>query len=215
MRAITSFGPNGYKVYGKAMLEGWVEHSNIPLIAYVEEDADYPDGVEIRSLWDVPNVSAFLKMTNPAVNYMFDVNRFSRKSFVQIQALREFGEPVFWFDADISINGPFPDLKEFIDGTFIAYMGRGNFYPCTSFVGFNVHPKRQQFADDYEAIYLTGDIYNLPEWHDAFVFNYIRTSGRYPSRDIARDTGAKGSANVFDFIFQNAHHKKGNRKFEE
>jgi len=93
-------------------------------------------------------------------------------------------------------------------------MGRENFYPCASYIGFNVHPDRARFADDYEAIYLTGDIYNLPEWHDAFVFDHIRKTGKYPSRDVAVDTGAKGSANVFDMVFKGSHHKKGNRKYE-
>lgn len=215
MRAVTTFGPEGYTLYAKQMLQDWVEHCDIPLIAYVEEMDDYPDGVEIRRLEDVPNVLPFLRTTNQAVNYRFDVFKFCRKSFVQIQALREFDEPVFWFDADITIQSPFKGLGKLIDGVFIAYMGRRKFYPCTSFIGFNVHPHRARFADEYEAIYLTGDIYNLPEWHDAYVFDYVRRTSGVSSRNIAQDTGAAGSSNVFDFVFPNAHHKKGNRKVEE
>ena len=211
MRAITSFGPEGYKVYGKQMLEDWVKFSKISLIAYVEEEGDYP--VESRLLWDVPNVKAYVQNTAPTENYRYDVHKFCRKSFVQIQALKEFNEPVFWFDADIVLNGPLPDMMPFIDGTFIAYMGRKNHYPCTSFIGFNVHEDRQKFVDAYEAIYMTGSIYDIPEWHDAYVFDWVRQKTKVASQDVAKDTGASGSANVFDLVFPMGHHKKGPRKY--
>lgn len=211
MRAITSFGPEGYKVYAKRMLEDWVKYSSVPLIAYVEEEGNYP--VESRLLWDVPNVKAYVQNTSPSENYRYDVHKFCRKSFVQIQALREFNEPVFWFDADIVLNGKLPNLAPFIENTFIAYMGRKNFYPCSSFVGFNVHEDRSKFVDAYEAIYLTGSIYDIPEWHDAYVFDYVRKKTKVASRDIAKDTGAAGSSNVFDLVFPMGHHKKGLRKY--
>ena len=203
MRVITSFGPEGYREYGKKFLETYLEFCDLPLTVYVEEDGLYPAGPEYRDFWSIPN-SFFVGSVEPSKSWMHDVNKFCRKSFVQIDALRTFFEPVIWLDADIEFHAP----ASFPEPTGIQYMGRKDFHPCTSFVGFGM-TDRAKFTDAYEDVYLSGGVFDLPEWHDAYVFDHIRKKTKVHSVDIAKAVGASGTQNVFDMVFPFAHHKKG------
>lgn len=203
MRVITSFGPEGYQQYGKRFLETYLEFCDLPLTVYVESDADYPVGPEYRDYWSIPN-ARFCDMAEPSASYLHNINKFSRKSFAQIDALNTFVEPVLWLDADIEFTAP----ASFPEPNGILYMGRKGFHPCTSFVGFGLKD-RYRFVAAYEDIYLSGNVFDLPEWHDAYVFDHVRQKTKVHSVDIAKAVGASGADNVFDMVFPFAHHKKG------
>ena len=44
MKAVTSFSQDGYKLYGKKFLETYVEHHDVPIVVYHENEQ--PEGAE-------------------------------------------------------------------------------------------------------------------------------------------------------------------------
>ena len=92
-------------------------------------------------------------------------------------------------------------------------MGRSGGHSCSSLVGWNLTlPVWKEIFDKYWALYITGTVFALPEWHDAFVVEWLRKLLKVPSRDLAAGIETSPLSNVFDLVFSAAHHKKGQLK---
>jgi hypothetical protein len=85
--------------------------------------------------------------------------------------------------------------------TMLTYLGRerGNqaIYPECGFVGYNLnHPEVQNFINEWEQLYKTGDIFNLLEWHDSAVFWHLskkyKTEKHITVNDIGYNAGVSG-----------------------
>ena len=213
MRAMTSFGPDGYKKYGEKMLKSWLDHTDIPLTVYTEGKGKYPKGPEYRCLWDIPYVKEWVEHTEPVADFRFNIHVFVRKAFVQIQELKENHGNVMWIDADVVFREHFSarQFKEKMNGVYCAYLGRRDYHPCTSFIGFNCAlPENERFLREYEQIYMTGEVLKLPEWHDAYVFGHVLKLSEVSCRNLS--PWGKPMENVFNKVFSFAHHKKGDLK---
>jgi hypothetical protein len=224
-RAVTSFSKDGYELYGKRMLETFVEHHDMPIDVYVEgpSSIESTDQVAVRDLFKVEGCQEFLSQTNfPAMsgnvwgegkrNYRFDVNKFCRKSFAQIDAASRHGDWLYWIDADIEFSGAL-DFPTPSPSTFMCYLGRPEWHSCASFVGWNLqHPSSGEFWKRYWLIYLTGTVFCLPEWHDSYILDWLREQIGFEALNLAEGMDLKGPANVFDAVFKQGHHKKGNLK---
>lgn len=223
-RALTSFSPEGWDLYGRRMIETFCEHHpDIPIDVYIEGRGDFTgqDQVTCRDLFKVEGCKEFLANTNfPSMsghiwgeakrNYRFDVNKFCRKSFAQIDAASRHGDWLYWIDADIEFSGPI----DFPTGdAFMYYLGRPEWHSCASFVGWNLrHPMSGEFWKRYWLLYVTGTVFCLGEWHDSYILDWLRQEMELPAINMAEGLVLKGPANVFDAVFENAHHKKGNLK---
>jgi len=223
VRYVSSFGPAGYELYGKRFLETFTEHHSAPITVYVEDDAQYLTHPQItyRQLFDVPGCKEFLgALAFPAFrgqlwggkrNYRFDVYTFCRKSFAQCDAATEGGKWMAWIDADIEFSGTLPEPS---GNSFMHYLGRPQWHSCASYVAWNLkHPMAGEFFKRYWAVYVTGTVFALPEWHDSFVLDVLRENMKVPAVNLAEEIeGLDGPANVFDAVFPMGHHKKGNLK---
>lgn len=225
MKCVTSFGPEGFELYGKRFLETYVEHVRVPIDVYIETPSvafDHPL-VTYHNLLDVPGCHKFLKMVNfPAAqgmvwddgkrNYRYDCFRFSRKCFAQMDAVTRTDGYLFWIDADVEFFDTFTLPTGF---PFMAYLGRPEWHSCASFVGWDTrHPVSKQFFKIYRELHERGTIFCLPEWHDSFVLDWLREQTKCPALNLAEGLGLEGPANVFDAVFSSARHKKGNLKFD-
>lgn len=227
---VTSFHPDHYELYGRSFLESYTAHMNEYLVVYTEAidripTFDHPL-VEFRDLKSVNGMMETLKLTDfdaakgklwgeKPIDYRFNVNGFCRKSFAQIDAAFRHagngGEALYWLDADIEFNAPM--VLPSVSNTFMLYLGRRLNHSCTSFVAWNLtYSGWQDYFNRYWALYVTGTVFALPEWHDAFITDFLRTDLDVPATDLGASTGAQGSDNVFDMVFENCRHKKGNIK---
>jgi hypothetical protein len=118
-------------------------------------------------------------------NYRFDAIRFSFKIFSLCQALGVVSDELFcWIDADVRVLRPFgydaiklmfPEPQQ-----VASYLGRTNFpkpiaYSECGFLGFNgQNPKARSFLKHMLGVYMSGDVFTLPEWHDCMVFDAVR-----------------------------------------
>lgn len=210
---MTSFGPDGYKKYGEKFIKSYLDHTDIPLVVYVEKDDKYPKGPEYRNLWDIPYVREWVDNTEEVQDFRWNIHRFVRKAFVQIQELKENVGIICWLDADIVFRENFgpKQFKEKMGDAYCGYMGRENYHPCTSFIGFNCGlADNEVFLRAYETMYMTGGVLKLKEWHDAYVFGHVLKESGVSSKNLS--PWGKPVENVFDKVFPFAHHKKGNLK---
>jgi len=226
MRIITSFNEDGYELYGKTFLESYTDHHDKPIIVYYEgqqPDFSHPL-VSYKDLLKVEGLGEFLYGAKifPAFhgnlwaekkrNYRYDVYKFCRKSFAQIDAAATNDDWLFWIDADVEFTG---HLNFPYGPAFMYYLGRPGWHSCASFVGWNLkHELSGEFWKRYWMLYMTGTVFCLPEWHDSFILDWLRTQIGFESVNLAAGIQMDdGPENVFDKVFPMAHHKKGNLKY--
>jgi hypothetical protein len=141
-------------------------------------------------------------------NYRFDAIRFSFKIFSIIQAINLIttDEPFAWIDADIRCLQKFnsEDMKPFLpEGSeLMSYLGRDNHpYSECGFLGFNAqHPKCLEFLTRMKNIYTSGEIFSLTEWHDSWIWDYVRNE--YESQGI-NFKNISGAARTLEHPFIN------------
>lgn len=227
MKYVTSFSKKGYEQYGRRFLETYVQYMRHPIVVYVEDPCDFSHPlVSYRDLFGVPGCKDFLsrmlfnimhgKMWDGTYDYRYAVNRFCRKHFAAFDAAEtesaQGGDWLVWVDADVEMGAPLPDP---VDGPFMYYLGRPEWHSCSSYVAWDL---RKSCSADWwiniRNVYLSGTVFALPEWHDAFINDWVRNATQVAAVDLAAPYAAqlKGPANAFDYVFSGCHHKKGQLK---
>jgi len=225
--AVTSFGPAGYKLYGKACLESLLRHFPGKVIAYVEEAIPEKDAkLEVRDFYSIPGVSEYLSKLKKkpgtdgvgpdGYDYRFDAYKFCRKVFCQDHVFDE-DQYVYWFDGDCVVLKSFPEdfLKSLVVLPF-AYLGRNgkDAYTETGWLGFNTrHSDFPLFRSRYLSYFTSGRIFSqLKGWHDCIAFDFARQG--INGRNLSPD--GHGMGNVLPKTVLGAYmvHNKGDRKFK-
>jgi hypothetical protein len=188
---VTTWSPQGYEQYGRRFIETY--DSPYPLVVYVEDDKDI-EGVETRSLYDIPGCTEFLKAVEhyKPNHYRRDVNKFSRKVFAITDAARHFSGKMAFIGGDTVFYKPFePDfLDNILDGYYLAYLGRDGYHSETDFLAFNTeHKINDLFMKLFLMEYTTGAFQHLKYFCDSDVFDHLRLLLNAPANDlnISRD----------------------------
>ena len=228
---VTSMSAAGYEQYGKTFLERAGECLPGKLVVYTESGVPVePHGVEWRDLhetdgydWFQDGIARFQvahgRVSGAARNYRYDIAKFCRKSFAQIDAASVEKGELWWIDADVVFREPIPEsfFSDALEGVFLAYLGRPGWHSCLSLAGFNNrHEDAARFWANYTMLYVTGQVLLLPEWHDSYIVDFIRNGLGVSSRNMAANIPLEnGPVNVFDRVLDGkAIHKKGNLKKE-
>lgn len=230
MKYVTSFSAEGYELYGREFLEGFVKHVPHSIVVYAEDVCDFfHPQITYKPLLAIPGCREFLshllfktmhgQMWDNTYNYRYAVNRFCRKHFAAFDAaeqeVAQGGDWLIWIDADVVIGAALPDPKE---GPFMYYLGRPEWHSCASYVAWDLRkPCNADWWFNLRNLYLTGTVFALPEWHDSFINDWLRESMQVQAVNLAAPYAAqlKGPANVFDAVFKGCHHKKGALKYTE
>jgi hypothetical protein len=218
--AVTSFHPDK-QPYGLTCLETLSKFFPGKIVAYVEGALEVP-GVEVKDFWAIPGVKEYLEKIKRTpgsdgvkdfgvYDYRFDTSKFCRKVFAQDQAF-DLDKEVFWFDADCVVFKSLPAelLSGLIKGVPFAYLGRQS-YTETGWLGFNTnHEKFKDFRSRYLNCFLSGRIFQHPEWHDCYAFDYARQG--INGNDLTPKS--KGTEHVLlkSVLSQYMDHKKGPKR---
>jgi len=122
-------------------------------------------------------------------NFRYDAVRFCNKVF-SIELVARTAPPgwLVWLDADIVTFARVPAvLFEALlpPGFALACLDRGNYHSECGFVGYNLqHPATLGFIRRFAAVYASDEVFALEEWHDSWVFDYLRRRERVPSYSI-------------------------------
>lgn len=190
--AVTSFNGEGYKKYGKAFIDSWLEYwpKSIRLTVFYEGDEsefDMTSGVSWHPIESVEFLTDFMEslrfpIFHGIVGDKYDINfdaRMCRKVFIQTHASKLYRGKVFWIDADSVTYRHVPEkfLDDCLpDEALCCYLGRdGWYYTESGFIGFNAdHPLAGKFFKNYVHVPIVGTIFTQQGWHDCFAFDAIR-----------------------------------------
>jgi len=232
MFAVTSFGPKCD--YAKPFIESFIGYWPIDLIIYHEDqDLSGTDAI-LRNLFDVQDMIDFLdrhksnrsvkgrypqnnwkpKCIREGYNFRFDAYKFSRKIFAIADAAKEVKTgKLFWLDADI-ITREYIDVdlfdKVLPDDVAISYLDREPYHSECGFVGYNLdHPQTHGFIQEFARQYSSDEFLKINEWHDSYVFDFIRKKMDIESYAIPYTGRLPVEGSILgDYIV----HDKGDRK---
>lgn len=112
--------------------------------------------------------------------FRFNAYKFSKKVFaIELIAQTLKKGRLFWIDADVVTFAPVPVnlLDDMLpDGYAISCLDRGTHYHSEcGFVGYNLDdPEAFKFILTFAAMYDSDTVFELPEWHDSWVFDWVR-----------------------------------------
>lgn len=115
------------------------------------------------------------------LGYRWDAVRFAHKTYCVFHAVENIdADGVFWLDAD---TVTFRDVPfEFVDGTLpehalVSFLGRRHRTSECGYVGYNrLHPRLGDFLARWKHLYDSDELFSLAEWHDSWVFDWVRRS---------------------------------------
>jgi hypothetical protein len=194
----TTFANGAFEIYGRRMLETFHKHWPKDVMIYVFLDDDTLTKEVVKILGDRPRaigtkdqVEIDFHNRNRAKddpnNYRKQFDRFSHKYFAlgaTVQHLQdsliEDSGYVIWLDADTETykDISYDDIAKWMpdDEEVASYLGRKdwNHSEC-GFMGFNYKLCKSFIRHDMlSTMYLKENALKLDEWHDSFVFDYVR-----------------------------------------
>ena len=112
-------------------------------------------------------------------NYRYDAIKFCHKVYALTHcALSNPSEKLYWIDADTIFFKPITNafLNQILPkGYYTSYLGRRDKHSETGFMGFDLqHNSNIEFMEFWKNIYDQDMIFDLPEWHDCFVYDELR-----------------------------------------
>jgi hypothetical protein len=156
---VTSWSPDGYRLYGKHFLksfhrhwdEAWdrlVLYADAPMVhpkLTVRYTGDIPEWAELSARWKSdPSVHGWATPDYPRSkhhSYVWDAARFAVKVFVWRDAAVKLGRGTLtWLDGDTRTKGEVTREwpRSLLGRADVAYLGRGPMHPETGYVGFRI-----------------------------------------------------------------------------
>ena len=192
---VTSFSPLGYYSYGKRFIEQFARFwpKQVKLIIYLEAPLPIkttgqietrmfskicPEIIEFKAR-HMNNAKANGFVDGKTKNYRYDAVKFCHKVFALTHcALSNPSEKLYWIDADTIFFKPITNafLNQILPkGYYTSYLGRRDKHSETGFMGFDLqHNSNIEFMEFWKNIYDQDMIFDLPEWHDCFVYDELR-----------------------------------------
>jgi hypothetical protein len=231
----TGFSPNGYIEYGQRFLTSFEKHwhPDIILNAYVEEPIA-SKRARIVSLHECGGVADFIKRHSGIpehngkgskekwkerhrrfdYNFRFDAVKFCRQCFIPRHTVRymQDGDIFTWLDGDVVTLETTPKgfLASLIGDSDIAFLGREGTHSEIGYWSIRVNERTRRFVDRLASIWETDDVFDLPEWHSAFVFDHLRKT--MPMREHNLTPRGRGHVWFQSPLAAYTDHCKGARK---
>jgi hypothetical protein len=171
---------------------------------------------DLRARWKPRELAA-------GYSYRFDAWKFCRQGFIPEAALRELmlaADPqlLLWLDADVYTHRHIPQafLEELLpEDRELAYLGRGEKH---SEIGFQLYRVDASDRADrvgfmlsaFREIYASDEVFDLPEWHSAYVFDTARKRTGILGHDLT--PGGRGHVWHQSPLRMYTDHLKGDRK---
>jgi hypothetical protein len=240
VKMVTSLSSQGMLQYGEHCLESLAK-IGLPMTIYEEIEDDAPiygdfinnyENVNVENLYNYNLVvKTLLNMGNHKLSrglidkddktfydYRFDAYKFCRKPFaIKAEFDRlSIGDYLVWIDADVYCHDA-PDEKFFkniIGPADIAYLGREKMHSECGFMIFFKNNKTSMFIDALVKFYSAGIYTTLPEYHDSFVFDFVRVL--FPSLSYKNISGDIETMHPFinSALGKHFDHLKGPRRKE-
>lgn len=190
-----------------------------------------------RLLWSIPgardfadrhrdNLAAHGKVVRPCwkererfAGYSFrtDAFKFWKQILIPEAAAQGMadGDILVWLDGDVDTIAPVPaDLVPSLLGDAeVCYLGRCRGHSEIGFWAVRLGPRTRKFLADIAQVYRSDLVFQLAEWHSAFVWDFCRTSMVPPmaERNIC-PANVAGHVWPYTKLARYMRHDKGARK---
>lgn len=200
---VTTFNADGYKRYGRRMIETFLSNwpNNVILIVYAEDCkvTETATNLIVRDLNQVPELVTFKNKWRsvPKANgdvtqdpvrsqrkdagkgFKWDAVRFAHKVYSIFDCARTSNSDwLLWMDADMVCHSPI--AKERLDQLCqqeLCFLGRKGKYTECGLYAMNLRSQNcQDFLKEFQRFYDHAEegIFTLAEWHDSYVFDAVR-----------------------------------------
>lgn len=148
-------------------------------------------------------------------SFRHDALKFSKKVFaLHIAERNTSGGRLIWLDADTVVKRPIQlDLVNQLNppGYAISYFDRSPYHSECGFVIYNLDViGTRKFIEDFANLYYSGRVFELWEWHDSWVFDWLRKQSGLQCYAIPHK---KSGEPIRDSVLgEYLDHLKGNRK---
>ena len=243
---VTTFNADGLKEYGQRMIDTFEQHwpAEVDLIVCKENCNPQISNNNVK-IYDLLQLSGPLntfverhrnnplahglagppEVFDPRKSFRWNAVRFAYKIYaISLIANYTSGGWLIWLDADTITHSPIQleDLDRLCPtDAMICYLGRGEKYHSEcGWVAYNLdHPNTRPFIQDLRSMYDTDRIFDLPEWHDSYVWDTVRRSYQDQNQFYNLTTtmprpGRAGHPFINSDLGRFMDHLKGSRKQE-
>jgi hypothetical protein len=154
---------------------------------------------------------------NTGYSFKFDAYKFSKKIFAieRIAGQVKTGK-LLWVDADTLTHTAIPEGlpdKVLPPNHALSCLSRVGYHSECGFVGYNLdHPQTMPFLRELTDVYVSGRVFGLAEWHDSWVFDWLRSKMMVATHDIPHKS--KGHPFINSELGLYMDHLKGARKIQ-
>lgn len=235
VRVVSGFSPKGYLEYGQRFLDTFDRHwpKSIDLVVYGENPVPMPRG-RFHLLSDCNGVTEFIERHkgNPEANgkkprkgwrereiangycFRFDAVKFSRQCFIPEAAAADMadGDILAWCDADVMTLADVPEgfIEGLLQGFDMTFLGRTGTHSEIGFWAVRLNPQTRAFLTAFADVWRSDKVFDLPEWHSAYVFDHCRKASNV--RQIDMTPGGRGHVWTTSPLHRFTDHLKGDRK---
>jgi hypothetical protein len=232
IRVCSGFSPSGYEQYGKRFLDLFHRYwpADIDLVVYGEKPVPMPRG-RFYELKMIPGVTEFIARhkDNPDANgktprkgwrerekakgycFKFDAVKFCRQCFIPEAAAAgmDDGDILVWLDADVMTLTSFPEsfIEGMLKGGDLCFLGRTGAHSEIGFWAVRLNPETRAFLTDFADVFRNDKVFDLTEWHSAFVFDHCRQNSLAKQVDLT--PGGRGHVWFQSPLGKHLDHLKG------
>jgi hypothetical protein len=205
---VTGFSSAGYEQYGRNFLETFHKFApeDFDLVAYVAREVPMPRGrcvlnTECRGVHEFRarhnhKPASYGKSPVPGwrhkdeklgYSYRYDAQKFCWQLFYPEHAAASLPDDdiLVWFDGDIIFHGPIS--RQFIVHSLakadLAYLGRTT-HSELGFWAVRLNPATRGFLRAMPDMYRTDRVFQLHEWHSAFVFDHCLSQSTVATNNL-------------------------------
>ena len=237
IRVCSGFSPDGHRQYGDRFMRSFDRYwpQDVELQIYVEQPTRMPRGA-YRDLWSIPGAQEFhvKHSVDPMASgravragwkdkdrrdgycFKFDAVKFWKQILIPQAASDglDEGDILIWLDADVETFRPISkvDLLDLIPGNAqVSYLGRAPKHSEIGFWAVRMDGQVASFLAEMALLYTTDEVFELPEWHSAFVWDTARRAAGLREHNLC-PPGARGHVWPTTRLAQWTRHDKGARK---
>lgn len=201
---ITTFPSNSWQVYSESMVRSFTQNwpKEIPLLIALDDallvddinkllrpqdamavgwEQEHKDFVELNKGKDDP--TNYRKQAVKFCHKVFAIHR----AYKAVKAGKEAGENVarylVWLDADVITNRPvtMDEVRQCLpkEGDAVSYLGRKDWpHSECGWLAFDLeNGNAEALLDKVIRLYISNEVFELPEWHDSWVWDFAMTDG--------------------------------------
>lgn len=211
IKVVTGFSPSGFIEYGERFLKTFEKHwpKDIQLAVYVEKPIAITSmRMTPVPLWECYGAMSFVsrhrddaekngrkpnerwkeRHKRGGYNFRFDAVKFCRQCFIPRDAAASMqdGDLLVWLDADVITFDTPPNgfLESLIGDADISFLGRARMHSEIGYWSVRLNPRTRAFLEEFGAMWDSDRVFELPEWHSAFVFDHVRREAGLIERNL-------------------------------